>query len=99
VPELRWHLEHFALTRPGRPTRWPALAARLRGRERIVAESADRSARQAAAAEISQILRRAESADAVGVRRIGVFQEAVRGLRDSHRPTARARALTGRRVT
>jgi Family of unknown function (DUF6247) len=38
--------------------RWPALAARLRDCERIVAESADRSARRAAAAEISEILRR-----------------------------------------
>ena len=42
--------------------RWPALAARLRDCERIVAESADRNARRAAAAEISEILRRAESA-------------------------------------
>jgi hypothetical protein len=39
-----------------------ALAARLRDCERIVAESADRNARRAAAAEISEILRRAESA-------------------------------------
>ena len=44
--------------------RWPALAARLRDCERIVAESADRAARRAAAAEISEILRRAESATA-----------------------------------
>lgn len=44
--------------------RWPALAARLRNCERIVAESADRNARRAAAAEISEILRRAESATA-----------------------------------
>jgi hypothetical protein len=42
--------------------RWPALAARLRDCERIVAESADRNARRAAAAEISEILLRAESA-------------------------------------
>jgi hypothetical protein len=42
--------------------RWPALAARLRDCERVVAESADRNARRAAAAEISEILRRAESA-------------------------------------
>jgi hypothetical protein len=42
--------------------RWPALAARLRDCERIVAESADRNARRAAAVEISEILRRAESA-------------------------------------
>jgi Family of unknown function (DUF6247) len=44
--------------------RWPALAARLRACERIVAESADRSERRAAAAEISQILRQAETATA-----------------------------------
>jgi hypothetical protein len=42
--------------------RWPVLAARLRACERVVAESADRTARRAAAAEISEILRRAESA-------------------------------------
>jgi hypothetical protein len=42
--------------------RWPVLAARLRDCERIVAESPDRNARRAAAAEISEILRRAESA-------------------------------------
>jgi hypothetical protein len=42
--------------------RWPTLAARLRDCERIVAESADRNVRRAAAAEISEILRRAESA-------------------------------------
>jgi hypothetical protein len=42
--------------------RWPVLAVRLRDCERIVAESADRNARRAAAAEISEILRRAESA-------------------------------------
>jgi hypothetical protein len=44
--------------------RWPALAARLRDCERVVAESADRNARRAAAVEISEILRRAESATA-----------------------------------
>lgn len=44
--------------------RWPTLAARLRDCERVVAESADRNARRAAAAEISEILRRAESATA-----------------------------------
>ena len=44
--------------------RWPVLAARLRDCERIVAESTDRNARRAAAAEISEILRRAESATA-----------------------------------
>jgi len=44
--------------------RWPALAARLRACERIVAESADRAERRAAAAEISQILRQAETAAA-----------------------------------
>ncbi len=44
--------------------RWPAMGARLRECERIVAESADRDARRAAAAEISEILRRAESATA-----------------------------------
>src|SRR6202007_1547300 len=41
--------------------RWPELAARLRACERIVAESPDRAARREAAAEISQILRRAET--------------------------------------
>jgi len=40
--------------------RWPQLASRLRICERIVAESPDRAARRAAAAEISQILRQAE---------------------------------------
>jgi hypothetical protein len=44
--------------------RWPALAARLRACERVVAEPAGRHARRAAAAEISEILRRAESATA-----------------------------------
>jgi hypothetical protein len=44
--------------------RWPLLAARLRECEHIVAESADRGARRAAAAEIGEILRRAESATA-----------------------------------
>jgi len=44
--------------------RWPALDARLRDCERIVAESADRSARRAAAAEISEILHQAEPATA-----------------------------------
>ena len=42
--------------------RWPQLAARLRACERIVAESKDRTERRAAAAEISQILRQAETA-------------------------------------
>jgi hypothetical protein len=42
--------------------RWPQLAARLRECERIVAESPDRAQRHAAAAEISDILRQAESA-------------------------------------
>ena len=42
--------------------RWPQLAGRLRACERIVAESPDRAARRAAAAEISQILRQAETA-------------------------------------
>jgi hypothetical protein len=42
--------------------RWPQLAARLRACERIVAESHDRAERRAAAAEISQILRQAETA-------------------------------------
>ncbi len=46
--------------------RWPELAARLRACERIVAESPDRAERRAAAAEISQILRQAET-----IRRIG----------------------------
>jgi hypothetical protein len=49
--------------------RWPALAARLRDCERIVAESADRNARRAAAAEISEILRRAESATTLAIGR------------------------------
>jgi len=44
--------------------RWPQLAARLRACERIVAESQDRAKRRAAAAEISQILRQAETATA-----------------------------------
>jgi hypothetical protein len=44
--------------------RWPELAARFRACERIVAESPDRTARREAAAEISQILRHAESATA-----------------------------------
>jgi hypothetical protein len=44
--------------------RWPQLAARLRACERIVAESPDRAERRAAASEISQILRRAETATA-----------------------------------
>jgi Family of unknown function (DUF6247) len=44
--------------------RWPALAARLRACERIVAESQDRAERRAAGAEISQILRQAETATA-----------------------------------
>ena len=42
--------------------RWPQLAARLRACERVVAESQDRAERRAAAAEISQILREAETA-------------------------------------
>jgi hypothetical protein len=44
--------------------RWPQLAARLHACERIVAESPDRTERRAAAAEISQILRQAETATA-----------------------------------
>ena len=44
--------------------RWPELAARLRACERIVAESPDRAERREAAAEISQILRGAETATA-----------------------------------
>jgi hypothetical protein len=44
--------------------RWPQLAARLRECERIVAESPDREQRRAAAAEIGEILRRAQSATA-----------------------------------
>jgi hypothetical protein len=44
--------------------RWPQLAARLHACERIVAESQDRTERRVAAAEISQILRQAESATA-----------------------------------
>ena len=44
--------------------RWPELAARLRACERMVAESPDRAERRAAAAEISQILRQAESISA-----------------------------------
>jgi hypothetical protein len=42
--------------------RWPQLAARLHDCERIVAESPDRAERRGAAAEISQILRQAETA-------------------------------------
>jgi hypothetical protein len=45
-------------------TRWPELAARLRACERIVAESPDRAERREAAAEISQILRQAETVTA-----------------------------------
>jgi hypothetical protein len=41
--------------------RWPELAARLRACELVVAESPDRAERRAAAAEISQILRQAET--------------------------------------
>jgi uncharacterized protein DUF6247 len=44
--------------------RWPQLAARLRACERIVAESPDRAERRAAASEISQSLRQAETATA-----------------------------------
>jgi hypothetical protein len=44
--------------------RWPRLAARLRSCERVVAESADRAERRAAAAEISEILRQAGTATA-----------------------------------
>jgi hypothetical protein len=44
--------------------RWPQLSARLRACERIVAESRNRTERRAAAAEISQILRQAETATA-----------------------------------
>jgi hypothetical protein len=44
--------------------RWPRLAARLSQCESIVAESPDRAARRAAAAEISEILRYAETATA-----------------------------------
>jgi hypothetical protein len=44
--------------------RWPELAARLRACERVVAESPDQAERRAAAAEISQILRRAETLSA-----------------------------------
>jgi hypothetical protein len=42
--------------------RWPALSARLRECERIVAESADGAARRAAAAEIGKILHQAQTA-------------------------------------
>ena len=44
--------------------RWPQLAARLHACERIVAESLDRTERRQAAAEISHILRQAETATA-----------------------------------
>jgi hypothetical protein len=44
--------------------RWPELAVRLHTRERIVAESLDRAERRAAAAEIGQLLRQAETATA-----------------------------------
>jgi hypothetical protein len=44
--------------------RWPQLAARLHACERIVAESADRAERRAAAAEISDILHQAATATA-----------------------------------
>jgi hypothetical protein len=42
--------------------RWPQLAARLHACERTVAESLDSAERRAAAAEISQVLRQAETA-------------------------------------
>jgi hypothetical protein len=42
--------------------RWPRLAARLHACERVVADSQDRDERRAAAAEISRILRQAETA-------------------------------------
>jgi Family of unknown function (DUF6247) len=45
-------------------SRWPDLAARLRACERIVAESPNRAERREAAAEISQILRQAETVNA-----------------------------------
>jgi hypothetical protein len=45
-------------------SRWPELAARLRACERIVAESPNRTERREAAAEISQILRQAETISA-----------------------------------
>jgi hypothetical protein len=41
--------------------RWPELASRLRACERVVAESPNRAERREAAAEISQILRQAET--------------------------------------
>ena len=41
--------------------RWPELASRLHACERIVAESPNRAERREAAAEISQILRKAET--------------------------------------
>jgi hypothetical protein len=44
--------------------RWPELAARLRACERVVAGSPDRAERRAAAVEISQILRQAETISA-----------------------------------
>lgn len=44
--------------------RWPQLAARLHECERVVAESQDRAQRRAAAAEISEILRRAAATPA-----------------------------------
>jgi hypothetical protein len=59
-PAARYFVEHWWTWVA--VERWPALAARLRDCERVVAESADRNARRAAAAEISEILRRAESA-------------------------------------
>ena len=43
-------------------TRWPALAARLRECEQIVAQSGDRATRRAASAEISVILETAAQA-------------------------------------
>jgi hypothetical protein len=44
--------------------RWPHLAARLHACERIVAQSDDRAARRAAAAEIGSILREADTTTA-----------------------------------
>ena len=59
---LRYFIEHwFSWVAV---ERWPQLAARLHACERIVAESADRTERRAAAAEISEILRQAETATA-----------------------------------
>jgi Family of unknown function (DUF6247) len=68
--------------------RWPELATRLRACERIVAESPDRAQRREAAAEISQILRRAETI--ISARVSGGYYRDMRSLRGNQGTRARA---------